>query len=174
LLIASAGACGGSSQGEQVRDARMERAEQRADTQENTVERERDARDVAIDKRYDQYQKEMAAGERSSSSSSKELVELSKDRAQYQSEARERVDKLGVRIDQAKQKIDIMGTTAPSTLRGELQTAQKQHELAQQEVAQLNRTSADQWDRATEQLEQDESELDDRVSKLEDHVEDHE
>lgn len=172
VLIASAGACGGSSQGEQVRDARKEQVDERADAQENSVERDADARDQAIDKRADKREDAIDAANRPGEDASEDLVGVAKERADYQSSARERLDKFGVRINAADQKIQIMGTHAPSKLKGELQTASKQYEQMKEEVTTLDRTPPDRWETTTKQLEERESGLDERLDKLEDKLDD--
>jgi hypothetical protein len=172
LLIGGASACGGSSQGEQVRDARMEQVDERADAQQNSVERDADARDQAIDQRADKREDAIDAADRPGEDAREDLVGVSKERADYKSSAQERLDKYGVRINAADQKIQIMGAHAPSTLKGELQTAAKQYEQIKGEVTNLDRTPADRWERTTKQLEERESGLDERLDKLEGKLED--
>jgi hypothetical protein len=169
LLLA--GGCA-SSQADEVRDARMERAEERADVQENSVERWEDSREDAIDQRYENKEERAEAGDRPGEDASKQLVEVSKERAQYQSEAKARVDKLGTRINTAQEKIQILGAQAPLTLKSELQTAAKQYDQIKEEVEQLDETPVSEWEHTTQKLEQREEGLDARVSKLEESIDD--
>ena len=169
LLVASGCA---STQSEEVRDARMERVDERADAQENTVERREDARDDAIEQRYDNKEERVENSNRPGEDGTEQLVEISKDRAQYQSEAQARVEKLGTRINTAQQKIKVLGAKAPLALKSELQTAAKQYEEVKGEVSQLDETPPSDWEHTTQKLEQREEGLDARVSKLEDSIDD--
>jgi len=169
LLVASGCA---STQSEEVRDARMERADERADAQENSVERREDARDESVEQRYDNKEERVEASDRPGEDGTEDLVEVSKERAQYQSEAQARVEKLGTRINTAQSKIHILGADAPLSLKNELQTAAKQYDEIKGVVSVLDQTPPSEWEHATQKLEQREEGLDARVTKLEDKIDD--
>jgi hypothetical protein len=151
----------------------MERVDERADAQENAVERREDARDDAVEQRYDNKEQRVEASDRPGEDGSEKLVEVSKERAQYKSEAQARVEKLGTRLNTAQKKIEILGAQAPLTLRSELQTAAKQYEEIKEDVSELDQTPPSNWEHATQKLEQREEGLDERVTKLEDSIDDH-
>jgi hypothetical protein len=170
LLIA--GGCASTSQGEEVRDARMERVDERAEAQEDTVERRQDARDQAVDQRYDSREARVEASDRPGEDASKQLVDISKERAQYQADARSRLEKLGLRINTAQQKIGVLGAQAPLKLKSELQTATKQYDLIKEDIDRLDRTPPSDWEHTTDKLEQREAGLDERISELEESIDD--
>lgn len=170
LLIASG--CGGTSQGEKVRDARMARVDEHAEARQDAADRREDAREDAIDQRYDNKEAQVEASNRPGEEGSEELVEVSKERAEYQADARARLEKIATRIGAAQKKVQVLGAQAPFKLKTELQTAAKQYDLVKQEVQQLDQTPPDKWEGTTKQLEAHESGLDDRVSEIEDSIDD--
>ena len=163
--LSLAGAACASSQGEQVRDARMAQTEERAEANESAVESQASAREDAIDKNYDQRAENAAESNRPGADAAEEMVGVSKERAEFQSEAKENLDKLAVRIDAAHEKIDVLGGKAPTALKGELATTMQQYKMLQQDVTNLDETGASTWESTTD-------DIDKRIAKLDDRVED--
>jgi hypothetical protein len=170
-LLVITSACG-ASQGEQVRDARMERAEERAEAQDDAADRRAERREEAADQRFDATEERVEASDQPGAEQTKELVEISKERKDYQLDAQARLDKLSTRINTAQQKIQVLGAQAPLKLRTELQTAGKQYDSLKEDVEELDETPPELWESATKQLEERESGLEERVSQLEDSIDD--
>ncbi|HMI94039.1 MAG TPA: hypothetical protein VK509_21850 [Polyangiales bacterium] len=150
----------------------MERVDERADAQENSVERREDARNEAVEERYDNKEARVEASNQPGEAANEQLVEVSKERAQYQAEAQARMEKLGTRINTAQKKIQVLGAQAPLAMKSELQTAAKQYDEMKGEVSQLDETPPSEWEHATQKIEQREEGLDARVSKLESSIDD--
>lgn len=171
-LVAIAGGCGGSSQGDEVRDARMERVEERAEVREEAVDQREDARDEAVEQRYDAKEERVEASNQPGEDANEDLVGISKQRAEYKAEAQTRLDKLATRLNTAQQKIKVLGTRASLPMKTELKTAAKQYDTMKQDVELLDQTPPDKWESTTKQLEERESGLEERVTKLEDKIDD--
>lgn len=169
MLIA--GGCGGSNQGQEVRNAQMEQVDERAEAQEDAVDRQQSAREERMDERYDKREDAVSQNQ-PGEGASQDLVQASKDRAEYKSNAKARLDKLGVRLNAAQEKLNIMGAKAPATLKSELQTSAKEYENVKQDVMRLDQTPPDNWEGATSRVEEGQSELEDRIDKLEDKIDD--
>jgi len=82
-LLTGAAACAGS-QAEQVKDARMEQTDARADATETSVERAAESREAATERAYDAIEQNIAAAKPPGESATQELAEVSKDRTLYQ------------------------------------------------------------------------------------------
>lgn len=165
VVLALAGAACASSQGEKVRDARMEQAEHNADAREKAVEHNESAREDAIERNADQARD-------NASKPQKELIGVSEDRAKYQSEAQAHLEKLGVRIDEAQQKLNALGARAPLALKSELATTTQQYKTLQRDVNDLSATPPDNWEATTHKVDAGLSSLDKRVSDLADDIKD--
>ncbi|HKU41007.1 MAG TPA: hypothetical protein VJR89_22750 [Polyangiales bacterium] len=173
VMLALAGAaCAGSSQGEQVRDARMEQAEAQSEARQEAAEHNEAVREDSIEQSADSARDNVAASGGAAASANKELVNVSEDRAQYQSKAQERLDKLGAQIEEANQKVTALGGRAPLSLRSELATTARQYQSLQRDVRGLNDTPPDNWESTTGQIDDRMSTLDDRVAKLKDEIDD--
>jgi hypothetical protein len=169
-LMASA-ACA-ESQAEQVKDARMEQAEARAKVDEENVERASKAREKSIDGAYDARDESIGQANRPDENATQDLNDISKDRAKYQSQAQTRVDKLGVRINEAAKKIEVLGSRAPTSLRTELQTATTEHNLLKHDIETLNNTKTTDWEALKSDIDNRLSALDTRLKNLNDKIED--
>jgi hypothetical protein len=176
LIICAAlsltGAACASSQDEQVRDARMAQAEERAEANESAVENQASARADAIDERYDQRAEHVAESGGPGADAAEEMVGVSKERAEFQSEAKEDLGKLAVRIDAAHDKIMVLGGKAPTALKGELATTMQQYKMLQQDITNLDETGASAWESTTEDIDQRMAKLDDRVEDLTEAIDD--
>jgi hypothetical protein len=170
-LVLAAGACAGS-QAEQVKDARMEQAAAHADNRENRVEQASSAREESLDKAYDRRGESIAAANPPAEGAAEELNEVAKDRALYQSQAETRVDKIGVRIDEAAKKINLLGNRAPIGLSTQLKTATTEYQMLRKDIGELERTPTTSWESMTSNLDKRLSALDSRVEDLQDQIED--
>ncbi|MEY4577344.1 MAG: hypothetical protein RL701_2047 [Pseudomonadota bacterium] len=171
ILFGGAGACASSSHGEQVRDARIAQADDTAHARERAVEDTAEQRAEAIDQRYDTMRKEVSNSDQPDADESERLLKLSQERAEYQSDAQEQLDKLAVRIDAAQQKISVLGEQAPANLRDQLRTTRQEHLTIEQELASLRAVRSPSWDSDKDRIESRISELKDRVGKLNDAIE---
>ncbi len=169
-VLLGAGCAG--SQAETVRDARMEQAEARADQNVTTVEKESSAQQDAIAGAYDAQNQAVADANAPDENATQELVEVSKDRAMYQSEAQTRLEKMGVRINEAQSKVSVLGSRAPTSLKTELKTAEQEYKLLKQDVMKLDKTPTTDWESMTSKIESRMSSLDERVEDITDAIED--
>jgi chromosome segregation ATPase len=170
VLALATGACAGS-QGEQVRDARMEQAEAQADSREQAVNTTEDTREEAIEQRADATKQRLDDTNPPAADAQKELVDVNEERATYQSQAKAKLDKLGVRLDEATQKISVLGSKAPTALKGELATTTRQYRSLERDVISLDQTPPSSWESTTEAIDERISTLDSRVSELSDGIE---
>jgi len=170
-LLVVAGACA-SSQAEQVRDARMEQTEARAQANEDSVERAADKRQEAVKDAYDARGERIADSNQPGENATEELNEIAKERAQYQSNAQTRVSKLGVRIDEAAKKVQVLGDRAPAKLHSELQTATTEYTMLKQDVDTLNKTQTTEWESKTSQIDKRISMLNSRIEDLKEAIDD--
>jgi chromosome segregation ATPase len=170
-LLLAVGACAGS-QAEQVKDARMEQAEARAEANERSVEQAAELRQESVDTAHDVRGERIADANRPGENASEELNEISRERVKYQTEAQTRVSKLGVQIDEAAKKVNVLGDRAPTKLRSELKAATTEYTMIKQEVDKLNRTQTTDWESKTSQLDTRISALDSRVEDLQDSIDD--
>ena len=164
-------ACAGSH-AEQVRDARMERVEANAEVRDDQVDQREAAREKALDQRYQAREAGVKAESAPGADQSAKLLELSKERSQYQSEKRAELDKLGLRIQTAGQKISVLSDRAPTKLKSELQTAQNQHNALRQELSGLGQVRSNNWESEKTRMDERVSELDSRVDSLSSAVDD--
>jgi hypothetical protein len=161
-----------SSQGEQVRDARMEQTEEQAQANSDAIDRQSEARTDAIAQTGDAREEQVAQANQPGENATETLVGVSKDRAVYQSEAQGKLDKLAIRINAAQQKIAVLGGKAPVGLKDKLQTAAQEHNLLKRDVNGLSQTPASDWETATQRIEERMGILDDRINQLTDSIED--
>jgi hypothetical protein len=161
-----------SSQADQVRDARMEAASERADASEHAVDQQEAARKTNIEHQANARENDVERAQIVDEKPSKELVGVSEDRALYQSKTTAKLDKLGVRINEAQQKISVLGTRAPTTLKDQLKTSAKEHDLLKQQVQGLQKVPPTEWEHVTQSIDSQLSGLDSRVTSLADSIDD--
>lgn len=161
-----------SSQGEQVRDARMEQTEAQAEATSDAIDTQSSARTDAIEQRSDAREASVEQANQPGENATQTLVGVDKDRAVYQSEAQAKLDKLAIRINAAQQKIAVLGGKAPVGLKDRLQTAAQEHNMLKRDITNLNQTPPSDWESATERIEQRMATLDERVSQLSESIED--
>jgi predicted nucleic acid-binding Zn-ribbon protein len=153
------GACAGSH-AEEVRDARIARVDEQADQREQAVDDRAKERGKNIDQRYDERRDAVEAKNEPGEGQSKELLDLSQERAEDQSKVQARLDKVAVKLQAARQKISVLAEHAPTQLKSSLQTANTEHDTLQQELVTLRTERSQRW-------ESDKKVLQDRVSQLE-------
>ena len=170
-LLLAAGACAGS-QAEQVKDARMEQAEARAQVSEDHADDAARTRQESVDQAHDARGERISDADQPGAGATGALNEISRDRATYQSEAQTRVSKLGVRINEAAKKVDVLGDRAPAKLRTELNTATTEYTMLKTDVDQLNRTQTPDWETKTSQIDKRISMLNSRVEDLKEAIDD--
>jgi len=152
MLLVSGGvsvtACAsGSSHNDQVRDARLAEIDEAAGTQETAVEEHSDRRNEAIEQRYDALHTSQDNREPDAQQSAK-LLDKSQERAEYQSVSQEKLDKIAGRHDAAAQQ-----------------------DLASMRAARVS-TSRAEWEGEKTRFNMTLSDLDDRVEKLNEQIED--
>jgi hypothetical protein len=170
LLLLTGSACAGS-QAEQVRDARMEQADARADSDTKVAEEKGTARENAIEQRHENVSENIAATNPPGEGAAQNMVQVSEERMQYQSDAKTKLDKLGARLTAAREKIAVLGGRAPIALKGELATASQQYKMLEDDVQTLDKTPASSWESTTNQVEKRLASLEDRVDDLTDRIE---
>ena len=170
-LLLLCAACAGT-QGEEVRDARMERIDANAEAQRENIGERQDARAERIDQQYEQRQERIESSNVPAEDANETLVEIQKQRAQYESQTTARLNKLAARINAAQQKIDVLGPRAPLQLKTSLDTAAKQYDLLKTDVMKLDSTPPSDWDATKQDVENRLSKLDERVSQLDASIQD--
>lgn len=165
------GACAGSHE-EQVQDARIKRVEETSDARASAVENQADQSKKAVDQSYDAQRKAEEHSKTAGSEQSAKLTDLAKDRADYQTETQTKLDKIAVRIQEAQQKVNVLGARAPTQLRTDVQTAAEQHRTLQQDLSNMENVQPQSWEPSKDRLDERISQLQDRVSKLDNEIDD--
>ncbi|MDB4985542.1 MAG: hypothetical protein JWN04_720 [Myxococcaceae bacterium] len=171
LPLALSVACA-QSQGEKVRDARMEQVD--AQTQANlaAVDQKYRAGGEVVQQQYNEEKHAISQAKPPAEGATEELATISKERTDYQNHAQVRLEKVQVRFEAAKQKLDILGPRAPSNLQTMLQTVQTEHHTILQDVVKLGSVSPDSWGSSKSSIEERLSDLEGRVTKLNGAIED--
>ena len=170
IVLTLAGVGCASSQAEQVKDARMAQVDENAQAVNTSIDQQADAQKSEIKSAAGERRDLIKAEDAPDKSASTQLVNVSEERATYVNKTEARLEKLGVKIDAAKQKITALGSHAPTALRDEYKTTAKEHSEIKHEVDQLNATPASSWQKLTDNIDERVSNLDDRVSKLNDAI----
>lgn len=171
LLIVTGSACAGS-QAEQVKDARMERADQQQSSDTQIAEANGEARDKAIEQRHETATDNISATNPPAEGAEKELVQVSEERLKFQSDAKTELDKVGAKLNAAREKLTVLGGKAPTSLREELATTSQQYKSLSDDVKTLDKTPTTSWEARTDQVEKRLTQLKDRVEDLTDKIED--
>ena len=171
LLIVSGAACA-SSQADQVKDARMEQTDARASAATRAIENREAAREDAIEKKTDIARADIEEAGGNDENASKQMLDVTKDRASYQSKAQARLETIRVRIDAAREKLAAVGPKAPVKLREDLKAAEKEYKLLKQDFVNLPESSAENWGAAKNKLDDRLNDLNERVKDLTDKIED--
>jgi len=179
MLLVSGGvsvtACASGSHSDQVRDARLAEIDEAADTRETAVEEHADQRNEAIEQRYDALHASQDNREPDAQQSAK-LLDKSQERAEYQSASQEKLEKIAVRLDAAQRKLTMFGGVAPTELTERVGEARREYAAAQQDLASMRAarvsTSRAEWKGEKMRFNMTLSDLDERVEKLNEQIED--
>lgn len=176
LLTTALAACASNSQAEKARDARNEKID------ENTVERTRAIEEreqanvegiekerVITNNQIDAYKDTHAEQD---IKDAKHVMDVSAERATYQTKASARVETIAVRLDAAQQKLRALGTKAPKNNLSEIEQLRKEHSVIKRDLEALPEVPAANWEAEHEALDQRISELNRRVKLLTDAIED--
>jgi chromosome segregation ATPase len=155
-----------SSQGEQVRDARLERIDARTEAKQGNIEERAESRSDQIAQTFDAAGEQVEASDQPGEDANETLVELAEERAQFGSAATARVNKLAARINAAREKLEVLGPRAPTALKTELQTAAGQYELLKHDVLNLESIPPARWQETKQGIDHRADLLDARVSEL--------
>jgi hypothetical protein len=174
LLCVSGAACGASSQAEQVRDARMEQIDAQTVARTRVVEDRQEKREDAIEKNYDSAKANVDDSPRSSKDkdAAKDMLEVSEDRALFQSKAVGRMETIRVRIDAARKKLAVVPAAQQEPMRNELKAIDTEYQRMQQEVQAFPNAPAENWEKNMEGVDSRITHLNTRVKSLTDSIED--
>jgi chromosome segregation ATPase len=164
-------ACAGSHD-EQVRDARMEQADARAAAQKRVADENAEARKRAIEQRYNAVSANLEATNPSAKEAKQEHADVSKERLEYQSDAKKKLDELGADLNEAHAKIEALGSEAPISIKSDFVKTTEQYKTLADEVKSLDKTPPSIWKATTEQVDERMSRLEDRIDDLMDDIED--
>ena len=164
-------ACAGS-RSEQVRDNRMERIEERAEAKEENVDQRAEKKQDMVDENYKAQQKAVAKSDMPSAERSEDMLDAAKDRSDYQVQTRAELDKLGVRIQAAQEKMSMLGAKAPTPLRQELKVISKEQVSLQEQLAEMTEAAPANWEANKSKIDDRISKLDTRISKVTSKIED--
>jgi predicted nucleic acid-binding Zn-ribbon protein len=141
----------------------MERIEKQADTQMEGVDQHAEQKQDMVDKNFKAQKEAVSASDMASAERSADMLDDAKDRSDYQVQTRAELDKLGVRIQAAQEKMNVLGVKAPSPLRQELKVISKEQSTLQETLAEMTEAAPANW-------EANKSKLDDRISKLDSRI----
>ena len=161
-----------STQAEQVRDARTGAVNARTEAKTGRIDERAEARSERIDARYDAKQERVENSDRPGEDARETLVEVSAERAHYGSDARARLNKLSARINAAHEKLNVLGSRAPLTLKTELETTAQQYNLLKADIISLESTAPAEWEDTKQDIDHRASLLDERVSSLNEKIDD--
>lgn len=164
-------ACAGS-QSEQVRDNRMERIEQTADNKLEGVDQRAEKKQDMVDKNFEAQKEAVTASDTPSAERSGEMLDLAKQRSDYQLETRAELDKLGVRIQAAQEKANVLGAQASAPLKQELKVISKEQASLQENLAEMTEAAPANWEANKSKLDERISQLDNRIDKVTSQIDD--
>ena len=157
-------ACAGSHAA-QVQDTQMSRIEQRENHRIDNVEKKAAKRQDMVDKNFEAQKTAVSKSDAPSSERSEDMLDSAKDRSEYQVQARAQLDKLGVRIQAAEDKVKVLGAKVTIPVRQELQTVSTEQSSLQEQLAEMTEAAPANWD-------QNKSRMKDRINKLESRISD--
>lgn len=134
-----------------VREERMEAIETHADTHVSMADEQEEIQDEYIEQTA-----EMSHGK----------TEVAEERTLYLSEAETRLEKVSIRMKEAKAKAKVGGTPVATDFNDKFDIVQTQYDLAEQELEQLTEVPTDHWELAKERMNEKLSLLEDRVDEL--------
>jgi len=169
LWLAVALVCGvgcAGSQAQRVQDARMAEIDEQAKAKLAAIDQRTDARASGIEQASDQQQARIENAGQPGAEARSDLSEISGERAEYRNDASGRLERLSVRLDAANEKVDVLGSRAPSSLHQDIEAARTQRQLLQQRVSEIQASDPASWSQNKESLEQGLHELDERINGL--------
>jgi ABC-type phosphate transport system auxiliary subunit len=169
ILFGGAGACASGTHAEQVRDGRVSQVDDASDVRERAIEAQAKLRSDGIKQHYAELKRAADTSEPGAQESAKQL-EKSQDYAQFQSDAKERLDKVAVRLDAAQQKITSLGGREPALVKDGLNAARRDHKALEQELAKLDSQRSSDWEAYQNRLDGRISGLTSRVETLHDQI----
>jgi hypothetical protein len=176
ILATTGAACAGSSQNEQVRDARNERIDQNTVDRTRAIEQREESNVAGIEKERvltnEQIDAHRDTHAEQDIKDAKKVMDVSAERATYQTKANARVETIAVRLDAVQQKLRALGTAAPKNNLSEVESLRNEHTVIKRDLNALPETPAATWQAEHEALDQRISELNRRVKLLTDAIED--
>jgi len=178
IILATAGAaCASSgSHAEKARDAHNERIDENTAARTRTIERREEANVEGIEEERVLTNQQIDAHKDSHAAQdiedAKRVMDVSAERATYQTKANARVQTIAVRIDAAQQKLRALGSAAPRNNISEVEALREQHSGIKRDLNALPEIPAASWEAEHEALDQRISELNRRVKLLTDAIED--
>jgi hypothetical protein len=164
-------ACAGS-QSEQVRDNKMERIEQTADNQMEGVDQHAEKKQDMVDKNFAAQKEAVTASDTPSAERSGEMLDLAKDRSDYQVKTRAELDKLGVRIQAAQEKMTVLGAKVSAPLKQEMKVISKEQATLQENLAEMTEAAPANWEANKSKIDDRISALDTRIDKVTSQIDD--
>jgi hypothetical protein len=176
ILATATAACASNPQGEKVRDAHNERIDQNTVERTRAIEQREEANVEGIEKERVLTNKQIDAHKDTHAEEdikdAKRVMDVSAERATYQTKANARVETIGVRLEAIQQKLRALGTAAPKNNVSEIETLRKEHSVLKRDLNALPEVPAATWEAEHEALDQRISELNRRVKLLTDTIED--
>jgi hypothetical protein len=165
LAVVTGLGCAGS-QAQRVQDARMAEIDEQAKAKLAAIDQRTDARGNGIEAASEQQQANIENSGRPGAEARSDLSEISGERAEYRNDAGGRLDRLSVRLDAADQKVEVLGSRAPSSLHNDIQAAKTQRKLLQQRLSEIQGSDPASWAQDKDSLEQGLNNLDTRINDL--------
>jgi len=172
LLLCLSGAACASSQADQVRDARMEQIDEQTVARTRVIEDRQEAREEAIERNYDSAKTNVDREKRPDKDKALDMLDVSEDRALYQSKAVGRMETIRVRIDAARSKLSTVPAAQQEPLQRDLAALETEYQQREQEVQSFPMTPATNWEDNMEALDERITNLNTHVKALTDAIED--
>jgi predicted nucleic acid-binding Zn-ribbon protein len=150
----------------------MEQINENENASEKVADATETARQDSIEQQHDVAQAQIDSANPPAEGASHDLVKVSEERATYQTQAKARLDKVRIRLDAAQQKLTVLGSRAPTALRGELETASRQYQSLERDLMSVSQIPATNWETTTGKIDERLNSLDARVTDLSDSIED--
>jgi hypothetical protein len=167
LCVACAGSQANSATGHQ-----LARIEKNADMQMDSVDKRTSKRQAKVDKEFEAQKAAVSDSNMPNAERSEAMLDMSKDRSDYQVQTRAELDKLGVRIKAARDKMQVLGDKTPDPVRQELTNISTVQSTLQEQLAEMNEAAQDQWEATKSTMDNRISELDSRISDVDSQIED--
>jgi len=169
VLVLTGAACGASTQAQRVREARIEHIDQQTVAKTRVIEDRQQARADTISRNHDLAKANLPKGQ--DNTATEQNLELSEDRALYESKARGRIDTIGVHLEAARKKMGAENGRAPADMRAKLEALEAVKDRMDQEVRDLPSTPDAQWPYVKQGVDDRLSSLNERVKDLTQQIE---